>query len=609
MLRRTLERTALAVALLVPTLVAVSAPPALASTSSPLSGGINGTAYWHADSFVFNQNDGLSGVYGGVFVKPVLETCLQAVQNDSLGTFYYTYAAGQTVTLCAYGVEAYADGFQSSSWNSTTITLRDIGASTNLGSGSIVVNKTNAAATNTTDDGSNTTKVWVSSEVSARLDDGPLDGVTGTARSGADEMYGVVSVHPFAGSDYTVDTRGSFSGAPSGSYPSAQYGKGILDATPGGGIMAGEDPQDSGSTHESEMETDETALGKVMPITRYFGSTWGAPSSNVATVAAHGRVVIYSFSPKNYTYTASHSAWYDIANGTLDSSLTTWLTTLKNDATATGAPGQMLVTISHEPHDNASDWGGAGNCTVNTTTCFGSMLEFRAMQTHLHSLIASLGFSSILKTIYIATDFAATTHGNDGGTNVIGGGDYMYPGDTSKNCNLANTVACVSSNVDYNGYDVYNYYQYIAGGNGSTFHDGTWEPLGDKLNVDDHAHGEGVALLADRLQKQFFIPELGSHPGCQTGDTEEGCAQSGTTHVSPETRDSWFADGITTIETNSTDLKWLRGWVYFHKVATWTWEFVNDSVQTLDTFHQRGTSGWENNVSSNTLFSFAATGL
>jgi hypothetical protein len=585
--KRALKHAALAAALLLPTLAGIAVAPAAHATSLPYTySPFRGMA--KVDTFKASGAN-TTEVDAAAYMKPAgYATCAAAPEevDASWGndTDPWKFAPGDSATLCLGTLVGWS-GSKLETWSTATVTIYDsVSGATALGSGVTITNTSS-------NDGQIT-------DVPFHFDSAPIDGTNQAARAGSYEM--VVSLTTTSTCTTACDSRGNGAGS--------DYAQGYVDAS--NGIMAGEDPSTGTSTAEASMETDETVTGgpgKVMPITRAFNTSLSAPAAGIATLAKSGttghggRLVVYSFSPKTYVPTTGHSAWYDIANGTLDTSLTTWLTTLATDATASGAAGQMLVTISHEPHDNASDVKG---CTVNTTTCFGSALEFRAMLTHLHALIATMGKSSILKTIYIATDWWGTTYGNDGvvgGPSVIGGGDTMYPGNTNRKCNLANTTACASGNVDYLGVDTYNYYQYDSTSAPPNYHNGTWAKLTDKLFLNDGTRSYGVIPLAKRLNKQVIIPELGSHPGCLSGDTQEGCNLLGIT-LSNETRDNWFEDGLTSVERSTDALQYLLGFAYFHKQATWNWEFINDSVQTLDTFHQRGAYGWQTLIKNNPLY-------
>ena len=603
MLRRALKHATLAVVMLIPTIAGVVAQaPAAHATTTPISGSpFRGGAQ-------VNASYGDTTISMAAWTIPTgTYTCNTSDAYTAADRTNWLYVPGTQVNLCLDWKSQATDGVEDFHWYLATLHIVDP-----TGTDHILADESNDG----TDYGNFNSAVFGAGFFTTQQ----IYNSGGGAVVGSYRIYLTLLVDANKacgagdGTYATCDSTGG--GSP------ASFAGGYVDAS--NGLMAGEDPSSNttpAASDEAALETDGTYVGKNMPIVREFNASLSAPASKIGTLASHGRLVIYSWAPKNYTPTSGHSAWYDIANGTLDSSLTTWLTTLKNDATASGAPGDMLVTISHEPHDNATDWpteGTNNNCTVNTTTCFGSVREFRAMLTHLHDLIHTLGFDSVLKTIYIATDNNAVTHGNDGtGTgDYIGGGDTMYPGNTHRTCHLTgSTPDCLASNVDYVGYDLYNYYQYWAG-HAPTYHNGTWEPMKDKLLTDDSVHGEGVALVADRIGKQFFLPELGSHPGCINSDAEEGCQVSGQAHSTengqPATRDDWFNNGVRAIEQSTTVLKWMRGWSYYHKLDAWDWRFMQDSNQTsgtLDTFHQRGTSGWETSVAGNPLFSSTALGV
>jgi hypothetical protein len=513
------------------------------------------------------------------YISLSVEDVVPGEYGDRVNNYLFTPGSTATLRLEESITKSGSCNYSDAQATSITVSIRymdrdnqDESAGTQIGTTTWTVNPT--------------TQNWLYTR-QIEFDVNPLDGTVGTPLAGSFELY----FEGTAPGGATFNTRGSFN---IGTGPSLFRNQaGYLVSS--NGMMAGEDP-DAGNL--AGIQADEAALGKNMPVMRMFKSSWGVPQAGVGTVAAAGKLVMWSNKP-SFTPSAGRSVWYDIANGTKDSgtgNLDDQITTLANYATATGAPGQAVLIFGHEPHDDASD-------VKCSSGCFGTAQEFRAAFAHVKARINALGKQNIIKLAYTAVDSQAVASGNDGvsgGPTVIGGGDKMYPGNPNRKCDLAGVTNCVSSNVDVLGHDVYNYYQYKAGGGGPpNYQNGTWRSLKYKL-LDAN---NGQIPLAKRLNKKLLIAELGSHPGCLNGDTAEGCNLSGVTlsvepypinwlgsmYSDPATRSEWFWNGLRAVEQDTDAVRYLLGFSYFHLLADWDWRFINRTGQVLDAFHQRGT--------------------
>lgn len=589
-MKHRLRRGLAAGAVLASTLVAgaVNAPVAQATTG--IYYGPDG--YERGTSIVDTTENYDEWIYAASYPLGGYADC-EAAGEQTIGLSPWSYAPGATVQMCVITSVRVADDvfYQTGTFTQTKMTIHTLDGADLSGTGSSYTLTPGNAAIHRTGDSGDWYDTYYSSPISIRLDADPLNGSNDATRIGTFEPVLEVSVDRWgtwgaSTQDYVADSRGGVS--PSNAANSA-YDKGYIDAS--NGLMAGED---AASVSESALETDENATGKDVPVTRVFKPSWDKPQAVVGTFASNNRIVMWSNKPY-FTPSTGHSVWYDIANGTKDSgtgNLDDQITTLANYATASGAPGQAVLIFGHEPHDNTTDpvsQGGkacTGLSTPSTSKCFGSFAEFRAAFAHVKARINALGKQNIVKLAYTAVDSNAAAQGNDGvsgGPTVIGGGDPMYPGNPNRTCDLAGVTMCASTNVDLLAHDVYNYYAYWAG-HAPTYHIGTWKTLTYKL----FDASDGMIPLAKRLGKKLLIAEMGSHPGCLSGDTLEGCNQSGLT-LSNETRTDWFSDGILAIERSNDALNYLLGWSYFHKNDDWDWRFNTAGISpALDAFHQRG---------------------
>jgi hypothetical protein len=570
LLKRALKHAALAAALLIPTLAGVALAPPAAQAATMSSG-----APWRGlTKFVTHTTHSTDWQdwYFGIWTTTSSTTCgsnpvadLYAKSGDQTT---FVGAPGSTMYLCwALDSQASTSIYD---WTSASLQFADLKGST--------------FGTTFTLNNVNLTPGFSSSvPFAVQLDNDPLDNSAGTARTGTFEPVLSLTL-----GTTTTDSRGN--GSLGGSFPISvsTYAQGYLDGS--NGIMGG---LASASGDRTLFLSNQTTAGKNFPVTRIFDTAFEAPcphtgsscgQGNVRTYMDDGKLVVYSAKPPTATGICPSGSnctqWGTVANGGADTVLTAILSDLNTWSQDAGASGQAIFVFSHEPKKHASDVNG---CTPYAVDCFGTSQDYRAAQTHIHNLIVSGGYTHV-KLSYAEVDSNATKKATVGAsTGPIGSGDLLYAGNDYTNatirptvlpCSLAGAtvVGCVSSNIDLLGHDVYNYFLYVAGGTAGTYDTTpTWRTMSYKL----FDASQGMITLAKQWNKPILFSEFGTHPGCLTGDTGEGCSISG---ASAETRDGWFINGERAVEQSTDALKYLLGFSYYHKTQTWNWMFFGQST-------------------------------
>ena len=571
-------------ALVASSLVAAAAPPA--SAHHNIVGQYPDSPYRGNAKIEAQMGQADTTIWANAYVLPSGQSSCSSAQGTE-----WAFAPGSTTNLCVQTITDWDWGgghdFPAETWTRVKLTIRDMNGNT-LGDPNIHKwEATNPAGNPGCQFG---TCYMYSPPIPFRFDDNPLNGVNDAVRTGSFELYLELTTTVTCAN--TCTSRGT-----GGPYLDA-WAQGYLVAS--NGLMAGLTPFNAPATDVTNLQN---AAGKNFPLIRMFRSSWGLPcqaadggcgQGDVRAMMEAGKLVIWTNKPNvtpsgNKPNGTPHTKWSYVASGAVDggtNGLDAQLARLNDWADNPGAPGQVIYGFHHEPH--------------NDTGSYGTAQDYRAAFKHVKDRIAGAcgGPCTRVKLMYIAIDTKAVAKSSG---NAIGTNDQFYPGDqtvlgtggVSRPCSLtgAPVVNCVSGNVDLLGHDVYNYYQYTAGG--SSYHNGTWRELG---SYKMYSSSTGVVYLAKKLQKKIIFAEAGSHPGCLSGDTAEGCNL--TSSPANRTRDDWFRDAFRTLEQSTDWLTWFGGFSYYHQVSTWDWRFMD----APDAFHQRGKQAWFDMIRDNPLF-------
>jgi hypothetical protein len=617
--RRVLKHAALAVAVLLPTVVGIAAaPPAFAGGAYQVAWPTNsGKMLGETEFDIFHDesNDpdclGTWDSYYAVTVTPGLDPSTQFY-----GTQDYHFAPGEAVTMHFAWMIGAGGGFTpgkctNSLATSATVTLKDM-SGTQIGSAWIV----NISA----DPGF--TKSGNITSPTMYFDSTGFGAGGGTPKIG--QFYVGVTLSggcpcPNGNNENGASTEG---GTPGPLHDSTYDGvtsywtKGLFSTGYMGGMLASND------SDYTKFTNLEPTAGKNFPVSRLYNTGFGVPCSvdpcpqadpgNTKKYIDNGRLAIYdvmpptsglgSNCPKVGGGTQTCTPWADIAQGNQDTTIRAILSDLDTWSKDPGAYGEAIFALTHEPKQYASDIVSCG------TSCYGTSQDYRSAYAHIMSILGSgdMNYPHV-RLAYIEVDTNAIVKASASGhTGPIGSGDLMYAGNdytdavirpTALPCSLAGItppVACTSSNVDLLAHDTYNFYAYLSH---------PWRTFTYKLT---DANG-GMVTLAKQWKKHILFAELGSHPGCR-GSVDNGkdyCTGETTTQI----RDSWFTDGNTTMTQNADVEHWLLGFVYYHVAHTYSWAFLGKTTTpdiygdwTVGCTPPNCTGGWHAMVKNNSWF-------
>jgi len=363
------------------------------------------------------------------------------------------------------------------------------------------------------------------------------------------------------------------------------------------------------------------------------GVTSSAATENVASLNAAGTAVSLSIQPP--AWNGNESPWAQAAADTTQ--IDADLVALNNDAATNSIPFNTF-TVSHEPHDNTSDWirtNGKPGCTGHSDSCQGTIADYQLLYHNLmaQKMTACSGECTHVKIAYIGVVSNMTRHKNN---DTVGSDDPLLPADRDSSGNVT------AYNFDILGGDPYNwgcFNEQTAGPDATlnTADDGTnctssvnqWTSF---QNMVDPSGSYSLMDLAQKYNKPVFLTEVGSFPGCTGNPVDDAtyprlwCNGSSTTPNATTglfDRGVWFDQMESYLTSNPDALKYIYAIDYFHtdhydpknNPSGHDWTFISTAKHTAPLAttaagtDQTGYSNWLTDFAENSFFKESAVGF
>lgn len=311
----------------------------------------------------------------------------------------------------------------------------------------------------------------------------------------------------------------------------------------------------------NSFDDDEGVIGKKFGCVRVYqvNGKFGTVHSSAAGHIQKNRMVVVSHKPNYRDTSLQNTAWQRIGNGTEDADI------IKIARGYKQLGAELIFIFHHEPHDNCRTMKPSAATTSNAHPYgddYGTAADYLAAWTRIKQIFVqegahvSVGGNVRLGYCAVANYWAVK---EDKG--LAPGGNTLYPGDS---------IIDVFCHDDYNWYKAEKW----STVNGQLSHTGDYNGSWSKFESD---WGPTITMC-DAHKKPLVIGEFGSdHGRGETGSNGEAL-----------TRDNWFINASTWIQTNTLAKKWMIGFCYFHSPEpTVNWQFT-----THDSSND-GLAGWK----------------
>ncbi len=354
----------------------------------------------------------------------------------------------------------------------------------------------------------------------------------------------------------------------------------------------------------NNLSANETTIGSTFRfgVVRSFGQSWTAPSSAEQALMSSGhRILIYSNipptggsscfnnNPRWLLVTADCSGVVSHVNdGVLDDTLRA----LQN-AAAQGNT-QAIYTMFHEPHQKLD---GSGKCDgPNQPPCMGNATDFlsafQRVRDHVSGTGGATAACGTAPNYGVVCDRVLLSY-TDLATNMVGV-DTLRPADYV---------------VDLYTPDAYTYFCYYGNTNSCNDADGAgagaakYRSFQTDVSNTGGTGGADIVSIAKLHNKQMLFAEVGAHPGCPNGPSDQGCT-SGKAVVGGSgigtRRDTWFSNMATYLSSNTDAKEWMLGFSYFAPqdlTKFHDWRFVD-----YGTGNYHGLGSYETNMVNQRYF-------